>query len=136
MVNTFDTSFGVRFGMLICFDVFQYYPATAVREGSSATDFVMSTYWVNGMLAAPPVSSTQVQQAASRALGSNWLASNIGFGSTSSGSGVYSLGVALATTLNEEQYGGASALLVADVPMLQPPWWWLSPLWLPDKQRG
>ncbi len=40
------------------------------------------------MLAAPPVGSTQVQQAASRALDSNWLASNIGFGATSSGSGV------------------------------------------------
>ncbi len=45
MVSTFETRFGVRFGMLICFDVFQHFPSAAAREPAfgGVTDFVMST---------------------------------------------------------------------------------------------
>lgn len=85
-VSTFDTAFGVRFGMFICFDIMFGAPEqTAVERG--VTDFVFSSWWVNFP---PLLLATQMQSAWAATSQVNLLAANSGaHGYRSSGSGIY-----------------------------------------------
>lgn len=42
---TFDTDFGVRFGMFICFDVLFHEPAISVLERKQVKNIVYSSCW-------------------------------------------------------------------------------------------
>ena len=79
----FDSSFGIRFGMLICFDLMFEYPQGSLLE-YGITHFVFSSWWVNFP---PVITATQVQQSNSLIKNITILASNSGESWFNSGSG-------------------------------------------------
>jgi len=113
----FDTSFGVRFGMHICFDIMSRTPglSLAMNEKLGIRDFVYSTHWETP--GPPMLLGTGIQQAWSRAVGVNLIAANAGLGYAHGGSGIYSKGRTLVSryepTKVRDEY-----LLVAKVPKL------------------
>jgi predicted amidohydrolase len=87
--QTFVSSFGVKFGMMICFDIMFDWPASALLD-DGVKDVVYSTWWVN----MPPfLTGTQVQAGWANASRVNLIAAGSGEeGWRSSGSGVYPFG--------------------------------------------
>jgi pantetheine hydrolase len=85
MPKFFDTSFGVRFGMFICFDIIFGYPGLELMRTYNVQHFVYSTWWVN---TPPLMTATQIQQGWSRFFNVTLLASNSGKYWYNSGSGV------------------------------------------------
>ena len=119
--QTFVTSFGVRFGMHICFDLLFRTPAAALAldDPRHVTDFTFSTLWENNA-GVPMAFATAIQQAWSRGVGVNLLASNGGRGFGGTGSGIYSRGETLAAAW--EPFNEADeALVLARVPILSAP---------------
>mmetsp|Transcript_54519 Transcript_54519/g.100884 ORF Transcript_54519/g.100884 Transcript_54519/m.100884 type:complete len:317 (+) Transcript_54519:82-1032(+) len=107
----FKASFGVEFGMFICFDIFW----EAGPGIGDVDDFVFTTDWVNKPQWWSP-SARATQLAWSLWHQKNFLASNYGgFGRNSSGSGIYHRGHILATFFNPSTEP-ESRLLIADVP--------------------
>lgn len=93
--TTFTTSFGVTFGTFVCFDLTYRDPAVAlVDEG--ITDFVFSTYWINGHV----FTATAIQQAFSRAQNVNLIASNVGVCTSNCGGGKHALSSTLLDRLS------------------------------------
>jgi pantetheine hydrolase len=87
-VRYFNTDFGVRFGMLICFDLMFDDQIRRLKQ-LGANNFVVSMWWSN----APPwITANQVQQAKSRYWDINLIAANTGSGWYNSGSGLYASG--------------------------------------------
>lgn len=84
----FDTAFGVRFGLMICFDLEFAQPFQALRA-LNVSNFPYSTFWVN---TPPTYDATMVQQAKSRTHGINIIAANNGASDLYSGGGIYSAG--------------------------------------------
>jgi len=102
----FDTTFGVRFGQFVCFDVrpvplcfaashcsltsrtllqlFFHEPEVAEAYQYGIQHFVFSTSWVNTALV-PLMAATQLQQAFSRSTNVTLLASNYGVSWKTSG---------------------------------------------------
>jgi predicted amidohydrolase len=113
----FDTSFGVRFGMMLCYDICFHTPGIELAVGEhNISDFVFSTHWENEE--GPPVSlATAFFQSWSRGVGANLLAANQGMGLMHTGSGIYSHGQALASAW-EPANPHDEALLIATVPKL------------------
>lgn len=111
----FDTSFGVRFGMHICFDIMFRSPAAAMALDGNIRDFVFSTHWETP--GPPMLPAIEVQQGWSRGVGVNLLAADAGEGYANAGSGIYSKGKALGVryrpNLSADDY-----LLVAKVPKI------------------
>lgn len=106
--------FGVKFGMIICFDVMFAKPQVELLSREGVTDLIFSSWWVN----TPPIlTATQVQQGWSRAFNANMLASNSGFNARVSGSGIFSQGRALASFTNPTMTS-RNRLLIADVPKI------------------
>ncbi len=107
--KTFE-AFGVRFGMMICFDIMFDTPSKALfREG--VTDIVYSTWWVNF---SPIINAIQVQQGFSHDKNINLIAANPGIGFVSSGTGIYNRGKALTSFYNPTK-NPMTKLLVANV---------------------
>jgi len=116
---SFRTSFGVRFGQAICFDLFFRAPILALAQ-DGVRDFVFSTYWENdGTI--PPITATALQQGVSRAAAANLLGANIGYGKYSSGSGIYARGEPLAAFFCPIPSWHDTRLLVSEVPVAAPP---------------
>ena len=94
----FDTAFGVRFGMTLCYDIKFHTPAQALAVSNLGIhDIVFSTHWENEE--GPPMGlSVALFQAWSRGTGANLLAANAGMGLMHTGSGIFSRGEALATS--------------------------------------
>lgn len=113
----FDTSFGVRFGMMLCYDICFHTPGIELAVGAhQISDFVFSTHWENEE--GPPISlATSFFQSWSRGVGANLLAANEGMGLMHTGSGIFSQGNALASTW-EPANPHDEALLIATVPKL------------------
>jgi len=111
----FTSSFGVTFGIFICFDSIWPEPQLALLNNYKVTDILFPTYWVNF---SPIITATEMQQAWSSHNGVNLLASNIGISYESSGSGIYSNGQILASYYNPTRVK-ADKLLVATVPIIQ-----------------
>ena len=114
----FDTSFGVRFGMMLCYDICFHTPGIELAVGEhNVSDFVFSTHWENEE--GPPMSlATAFFQSWSRGVGANLLAANQGMGLMHTGSGIFSQGQALASAW-EPANPHDEALLIATVPKLQ-----------------
>jgi predicted amidohydrolase len=105
---TFTTSFGVKFGMFICYDI--YY-----SSGRDALEVVYPTEWVNGV----DIDALTAQQKWSAEKKKNLLAANYGsIGARASGSGIWHAGEALVKFFNPT-YSPQSKLLIADVPIMQ-----------------
>ena len=84
----FDTDFGARIGMYICFDRVFYDPLVSLVEKYNVTTMALSTWWFDGY---PFLLSHQIDQYQSRVFGINILtacAKNLPTGTT--GSGLYS----------------------------------------------
>jgi predicted amidohydrolase len=102
------TSFGITFGMFICFDIlFQTIVSDRIH------DFIYPTAWVNEK---PFEGATEVQRIWSLVHGKTLLAANYGgFGRRKSGSGIWHRGKALAEFFNPTS-SPESRLLIADIP--------------------
>lgn len=112
---TFTSSFGVKFGMFICFDLLFY-----LDGGNDAHEILYPTDWVNDPLGPipEPVSARNAQRTWSLVHGKNVLAANYGgFAKESSGSGIWHKGHALASYYNPSKEP-KSKLLIADVPII------------------
>lgn len=105
--TSFVTSFGVQFGMFICFDIlFQSHPS------ESLLNFVFPTDWVNAV-----INAVDVQRPWTLQHKKNMLASNYGGnGNASSGSAIWNKGKALAEFFNPSTLP-QSHMLIADVPV-------------------
>lgn len=108
--------FGVKFGVLICFDIMFAKPQIEMLQRYGVTDVIYPTWWVN----TPPIlTAVQIQQGWSRAFGLNLLASNSGWNRKTSGSGVFSNGIALSSFTNPT-LSSQNHLLVHRIPKLAP----------------
>ncbi|KAJ5077478.1 pantetheinase [Anaeramoeba ignava] len=111
----FDSSFGVRFGMFICFDILWNQPTYSLVYELGISNILFPTYWGN---LAPAFSANEFQVGFSKSNKVNFLASNIGYdGFYSSGSGIFSNGLPLAFYTNDTIYP-SNRLLIADVPII------------------
>eukprot|EP01130_Rhizamoeba_saxonica_P005101 TRINITY_DN2047_c0_g1_i2.p1 TRINITY_DN2047_c0_g1~~TRINITY_DN2047_c0_g1_i2.p1 ORF type:complete len:436 (-),score=74.37 TRINITY_DN2047_c0_g1_i2:156-1463(-) len=109
----FNTSFGVTFGLGICFDIIFKNPMQTLQK-YGITDFVYSTWWVN----TPPfLQATTMQLGWSYVMGVNILASGSGANWFNSGSGIYSGGNVLDIHYNHG-YEKMNQMMIADVPIL------------------
>jgi predicted amidohydrolase len=108
--SVFKTSFGVEFGMFVCFDIlFEDLPSKSIKNWAYPTE------WVNWSNLVRGERSTDVQKIWSDVHSRNLLAANYGgFGKKSSGSGIWLSGKALAMFFNPTNEP-MSHLLVADV---------------------
>jgi len=113
--TTFTTSFGVKFAMMICFDMMFATPSEYYVQMNDVFDVVYSTWWIN---TPPDFSATQIQQAWSRTMNLNLLASGNGLNWLYSGSGIFSRGQVLQQHYNPT-YQPKDALLVSKVPKFQ-----------------
>lgn len=112
---TFTTSFGVKFGMFICFDMLFF-----TDGGPDALEIVYPTDWVNNALGPipEPLSARNAQRAWSAIHRKNLIAANYGgFGKNSSGSGIWHAGRELVSFYNPTERP-SSKLLLAEVPVL------------------
>jgi predicted amidohydrolase len=111
----FTSSFGVKFGMFICFDILFF-----TDGGPDALEILYPTDWVNDVLGPipEPLSAHVAQKSWSALHHKNLLAANYGgFGKDSSGSGIWNKGTALASFYNPTKEP-QNMLLIADVPIL------------------
>lgn len=104
----FNTSFGVTFGLFICFDVLWELHETL-------SDFAFPTWWDNEN---SPLSAVAAQKTWSFLHRANLLAANSGVDNTCSGSGIYTKGKALATFFNPGKTP-QEKLLIATLPRLK-----------------
>eukprot|EP00164_Ancoracysta_twista_P011972 GFYU01018657.1.p1 GENE.GFYU01018657.1~~GFYU01018657.1.p1 ORF type:complete len:358 (+),score=94.66 GFYU01018657.1:58-1074(+) len=102
----FTTSFGVRFGMFICFDLIW-------ATETETTDYVFPTWWDN--IITPAEHAVPAQTLWSTLHKVNLLAANIGISFQCSGSGIYHQGTPLATVFNPFDVP-QSKMLIARVP--------------------
>jgi len=112
---TFTTSFGVKFGMFICYDIMFF-----TDGGPDALEILYPTDWTNTALGPipDPLKARTAQKAWSLLHGKNLLASNYGgWGKDDSGSGIWNKGSALESFFNPTK-DPQSKLLIADVPIL------------------
>jgi hypothetical protein len=114
-VVSFTSSFGVKFGVLICFDMlFQQPSESLIAEG--ITDLLFSSWWRNFP---PTLMAIEAQQAWSRAYGLNLLASNNGIqGFISSGTGLYTAGNVIKTYYNMHDHSD-NRMLLGKIPTIQ-----------------
>lgn len=110
--TVFETSFGVRFGMMACFDII-FDSATKLVTKYNVTNIVYPTYWFDGY---PFYVSLEIQERFARGLDINLLASNVHVPSIGSfGSGIYAGKHGhLAYTYSTYK---SSKILYADVPV-------------------
>ncbi|XP_046383173.1 vanin-like protein 3 [Ischnura elegans] len=114
MYSTFDTDFGVTFGMFICFDILFEDPGYTLVKRMNVNNMIYSTAWISEL---PFLTATQTQQSWSLGLGVNLLAS--GFNNPmggNGGSGIYAGGSGRLNLLMPSTAG--TTLLLADVPVV------------------
>jgi len=87
-LSTFVSSFGVKFGLFICYDMDFQEPASGLYA-LGVRDFLFPTFWDNE----PPMqTAAATQQGWSRAWGVNLIAANSGDSAASAGGGLFSGG--------------------------------------------
>eukprot|EP01006_Ploeotia_vitrea_P060961 TRINITY_DN76943_c0_g1_i1.p1 TRINITY_DN76943_c0_g1~~TRINITY_DN76943_c0_g1_i1.p1 ORF type:complete len:551 (+),score=31.67 TRINITY_DN76943_c0_g1_i1:28-1653(+) len=85
----FDSSFGVRFGVMICWDIGFVQPADYLLNTMNITDFLYSVSWINWN---PLQSGPLFQRGFSWVKGVNIVASNFGTTPHKGGGGIFSAG--------------------------------------------
>lgn len=114
---TFTTSFGVRFGLMICYDLMWPEPQSSLHA-MGVRNFAFSAWWVNNE---PTITGTTSQQAWSRLHQSNLIASSVGVNFYNSGSGVYSSGTALQACYNPDLMSRL-CMAIGDLPLAPKPY--------------
>ena len=110
-VVKFNLSFGVTFGIFVCFDISFSHPVRNLWE-DGVRHFLFSTWWYNS---APLFTATMFQQAFSRKFNSVLLAANTGSSYLNSGSGIYWKGNVLQSHYNSSTFN-QDAYMVAEIP--------------------
>ncbi|UPR02886.1 carbon-nitrogen hydrolase [Chloropicon primus] len=109
--SSFETDFGVTFGLFICFDI-EFENPTQVLLDRGVSHFAYSSAWVNN----PPFGfATEIQQGWSRATGAALLAANIGTDPSRSGSGIFFEGKELASDFDVNS-ARADRIISAEIP--------------------
>ncbi|XP_066905115.1 vanin-like protein 2 [Halyomorpha halys] len=86
-VAFFDSDFGVRFGMFICFDIFFKEPALTLVNEKHITDIIFPSWWFSEL---PSLLSVQMQFSWAYMTDTNLLAAGINsIERSSTGSGIY-----------------------------------------------
>lgn len=98
-LSTFDTDFGVRFGMATCFDIYFHDPIVQLVQELGIKDIVYPVAWFSEL---PFLTAIQIQEGWSRSLDVNLLAS--GYDDPANGNGGSGI------------YGGRIGRLVASMP--------------------
>uniref|UniRef100_A0A8D8TLY8 Vanin-like protein 1 n=1 Tax=Cacopsylla melanoneura TaxID=428564 RepID=A0A8D8TLY8_9HEMI len=114
---TFDTDFGVTFGVFICFDILFTQPAVELVRQKNVTDFVFSAAWMSEL---PLLTAVTVHSSWAFSMDVNLLSSNLNKPAQyGGGSGIYAgrHGVQVAVM---PQYTG-SQLLISRVPKKNSP---------------
>jgi predicted amidohydrolase len=117
---TFTTSFGVKFGMFICFDLLFF-----TDGGPDAKEIIFPTdwtnkVWINNVRVHGVPTALQAERQWSSIHHKNLIAANYGgSGKLSSGSGIWHEGEALQSFFNPTSQA-EEKLLVADVPVMDP----------------
>jgi predicted amidohydrolase len=88
----FDSRFGVRFGLMVCFDLQFAHPLQDYID-MGIKDILHSSDWVNIL---PVQTAIQVHQGKSYVLGINFINANTGTTGLTSGGGIYSQGIPIA----------------------------------------
>lgn len=111
-LSTFDTDFGVRFGMATCFDIYFHDPIMKLVQELNVTDIVFPVAWFSEL---PFLTAIQIQDGWSRTLDVNLLASGYDDpANRNGGSGIYAGKVGrLAATM---PFSKTSKLLISRVP--------------------
>ena len=122
--TTFTTSFGVKFGTFICFDLLFTSSLSLVLQTAGVRNIIYTTFW--GSLF-PSLFSTATQQAWSRMTGTNFIAANIHcqeqfcldkYRLPASGSGIYSKGAVLTSYVSGKTFQeGDGVVRTASVPI-------------------
>jgi predicted amidohydrolase len=110
---SFNTSFGVEFGVFVCYDMTFSSPADQLAA-RGIRNFVFSTHWANE----PPLQTAVAsQQGWSRWFGANLIASNIADKLSHAGSGIYEGGepTRVAFNVSSGAWPMADTLLIADL---------------------
>ena len=110
-VVKFHSSFGVTFGLFVCFDISFSHPVQNLLE-DGVRHFLFSTWWYNS---APLFTATMFQQAFSRKFNSVLLAANTGSSYLNSGSGIYWKGNVLQSHYNSSTFN-QDVYMVAEIP--------------------
>jgi len=111
----FETSFGVNFGMIVCYDLTFITPVHELID-QGIRNFVFTTNWDNEV---PLQTATLSQQGWSRWYGANLLASNDAGNLATAGSGIYTAGEILASKFDVNgTWPAADSVLFADVPII------------------
>ena len=114
---SFNTSFGVEFGVFVCYDMTFTSPAEQL-VARGIRNFVFSTHWLNEF---PLQTATMSQQGWSRFYGANLIASNIADKVKHAGSGIYVAGQPIAVSFNATgAWPMEDALLLADLKAVPP----------------
>lgn len=127
----FTTSFRVKIGLMICFDLMFEFPQSELLS-LGVRDVAYSSWWVN---TPPLISATQSQQSWSRKNKVNLMASGIGLNMYSSGSGVYDGQDGTFQSFFNPVFSPDEKLLVKKIPVLTQKVETLAQLNLLDKQR-
>ncbi|KAF5280345.1 hypothetical protein FQR65_LT03154 [Abscondita terminalis] len=116
-VVTFETDFGVTFGMFICSDILFKKPALDVVSNLSVTDIIFSTAWATEL---PLIDSLSLVQGYAKSMGVNVLVSQLNNPAKSnSGSGIFSAnGKILSIYKSTER---SSKMLITSVPKIRRP---------------
>lgn len=113
-IKYYDTYFGVRFGLFICFDMIFPHPGIDLLQ-LGIRHFTFPTAWTN---VPPLVTATQYQQGWSRRFEATLLAANDALDYGNSGSGIYHQGEILTSFFDPSLAGPADEkLLIAKVPI-------------------
>lgn len=111
--KSFETSFGVKFGLIVCYDLTFLTPVDALID-QGIRNFAFTTNWDNEV---PLQTATLSQQGWSRWYGANLLASNDAGDLTTSGSGIYTAGEVLARRFQVNgTWPAPDRVLLANVP--------------------
>ncbi|KAL1461746.1 hypothetical protein WDU94_013618 [Cyamophila willieti] len=114
---SFDTDFGVTFGVFICFDILFPQPAVELVRQKNVTDFVFSAAWMSEL---PLLTAVTVHSSWAFSMDVNFLSSNLNNPAQyGGGSGIYAgrQGIQVAVM---PQYTG-SQLLISRVPKKNSP---------------
>lgn len=114
--SVFETDFGARFGIVICFDLLFKEPTLSLVNNHHITDMAYSAAWFSEL---PFLVASEVQQAWAMTTGVTLLAAGYDDpGQGNAGSGIYTTDAAL--SVMPKLKGGTSRMLVAKVPLRKP----------------
>eukprot|EP00658_Telonema_sp_P-2_P032484 TRINITY_DN24049_c0_g1_i1.p1 TRINITY_DN24049_c0_g1~~TRINITY_DN24049_c0_g1_i1.p1 ORF type:complete len:526 (-),score=86.12 TRINITY_DN24049_c0_g1_i1:256-1833(-) len=114
----FDAHFGVRFGLVVCYDIDFQFPTDKLIRHDKVFDFILSTSWGN----IPPLNTALLtQQGWARRYGVNVIAANNGATPMNSGGGILGAGGELVSVSFHSSQFNVTELLTGDLETIPHP---------------